>query len=109
MFELEIKDNGVGLSAARLTDFNRGIGLGNTRSRLQHLYGCRTASSSAATAAGISVLIAIPLVEITEAGEDVRTLRPGGLMSPAEATPLVARASARALAGTDHLQIEGFL
>ena len=39
LLELEVRDNGVGLSAARLTDFNRGVGLANTRSRLQHLYG----------------------------------------------------------------------
>ena len=39
MLELEVQDNGVGLSAARLSDFNRGVGLANTRSRLEHLYG----------------------------------------------------------------------
>src|SRR4029078_8957227 len=39
MLELAVQDNGVGLSAARLSDFNRGIGLSNTRSRLEHLYG----------------------------------------------------------------------
>ena len=39
MLELDVQDNGVGLSAARLTDFNRGVGLSNTRSRLDHLYG----------------------------------------------------------------------
>ena len=39
MLELDVQDNGVGLSAARLTDFNRGVGLSNTRSRLEHLYG----------------------------------------------------------------------
>jgi LytS/YehU family sensor histidine kinase len=30
MLELDVQDNGVGLSAARLTDFNRGVGLSNT-------------------------------------------------------------------------------
>ncbi len=34
MLEVDVQDNGVGLSAARLTDFNRGVGLSNTRSRL---------------------------------------------------------------------------
>ncbi len=85
MLELEVRDNGVGLSAARLTDFNRGIGLGNTRSRLQHLYGSShrfefrqppMAAGGQGTrpgwhGGGLSVLIAIPLVEIAEIVEDV--------------------------------------
>ncbi|HUE89129.1 MAG TPA: sensor histidine kinase [Vicinamibacterales bacterium] len=72
MLELEIKDNGVGLSAARLTDFNRGIGLGNTRSRLQHLYGSsHRFEFRQPPGGGLSVLIAIPLVEISEAVEEI--------------------------------------
>lgn len=72
MLELEVKDNGVGLSAARLTDFNRGIGLGNTRSRLQHLYGSsHRFEFRQPPGGGLSVLIAIPLVEIAEAVEDI--------------------------------------
>ena len=72
MLELDIKDNGVGLSAARLTDFNRGIGLGNTRSRLQHLYGSsHRFEFRQPPGGGLSVLIAIPLVEIAEAVEDI--------------------------------------
>jgi two-component system LytT family sensor kinase len=74
LLELEVKDNGVGLSAARLTDFNRGIGLANTRSRLQHLYGSsHRFEFRQPPAGGLSVLIAIPLVEIAEeAFEEVR-------------------------------------
>jgi sensor histidine kinase YesM len=72
MLELEVRDNGVGLSAARLTDFNRGIGLGNTRSRLQHLYGqSHRFEFRQPPGGGLSVLIAIPLVEIAEAVEDL--------------------------------------
>jgi two-component system LytT family sensor kinase len=72
MLELEVRDNGVGLSAARLTDFNRGIGLGNTRSRLQHLYGSsHRFEFRQPPGGGLSVLIAIPLVEIAEAVEDI--------------------------------------
>jgi sensor histidine kinase YesM len=72
MLELEIKDNGVGLSAARLTDFNRGIGLGNTRSRLQHLYGSsHRFEFRQPPGGGLSVLIAIPLVELSEAVEEI--------------------------------------
>jgi two-component system, LytTR family, sensor kinase len=72
MIELEVRDNGVGLSAARLTDFNRGIGLGNTRSRLQHLYGLsHRFEFRQPPGGGLSVLIAIPLVEIAEVVEEV--------------------------------------
>jgi two-component system LytT family sensor kinase len=72
MLELEVRDDGVGLSAARLTDFNRGIGLGNTRSRLQHLYGSsHRFEFRQPPGGGLSVLIAIPLVEIAEAVEEI--------------------------------------
>jgi two-component system LytT family sensor kinase len=72
MLELEVRDNGVGLSAARLTDFNRGIGLGNTRSRLQHLYGLsHRFEFRQPPGGGLSVLIAIPLVEVAEAREEL--------------------------------------
>jgi two-component system LytT family sensor kinase len=72
LLELEITDNGIGLSAARLTDFNRGIGLGNTRSRLQHLYGSsHRFEFRQPPGGGLSVLIAIPLVELSEAVEEI--------------------------------------
>lgn len=67
LLELEVRDNGVGLSAARLTDFNRGVGLANTRSRLQHLYGSsHRFEFRQPPAGGLSVLIAIPLVEVAD-------------------------------------------
>jgi signal transduction histidine kinase len=68
LLEIEVNDNGVGLSAARLTDFNRGVGLANTRSRLMHLYGSsHRFEFRQRPAGGLSVMIAIPLVELTEA------------------------------------------
>jgi two-component sensor histidine kinase len=69
MLELVVQDDGVGLSAARLSDFNRGIGLSNTRSRLEHLYGSlhRFEFRQPATG-GLLVLIAIPLVHIQDEG-----------------------------------------
>ena len=68
VLELEVRDNGVGLSAARLTDFNRGVGLTNTRSRLQHLYGSsHRFEFRQPPGGGLAVLIAVPLVEIAEA------------------------------------------
>ena len=71
MLELDVQDNGVGLSAARLTDFNRGVGLSNTRSRLDHLYGSLHRFEFRQPAeGGLLVCIAIPMAELaTEMGE----------------------------------------
>jgi sensor histidine kinase YesM len=52
------------LSATRLSDFNRGVGLANTRSRLQHLYGADYRFEfRQPEIGGLQVLIVIPLVE----------------------------------------------
>ena len=77
MLELDVQDNGVGLSAARLTDFNRGVGLSNTRSRLDHLYGSLHRFEFRQPAeGGLLVLIAIPMAERRlEAGADDRPWR----------------------------------
>lgn len=65
--EMDVRDNGVGLSDARLSDFNRGVGLANTRSRLQHLYGnAHRFEFRQPAGGGLSVVIAIPLVEASE-------------------------------------------
>jgi two-component system, LytTR family, sensor kinase len=65
MLEVDVQDNGVGLSAARLTDFNRGVGLSNTRSRLDRLYGSLHRFEFRQPAeGGLLVLIAIPLAEL---------------------------------------------
>jgi two-component system LytT family sensor kinase len=72
MLELDVQDNGVGLSAARLTDFNRGVGLSNTRSRLDHLYGSlHRFEFRQPVEGGLLVCIAIPMAELAvqEAGE----------------------------------------
>ena len=70
MLELTVQDNGVGLSAARLSDFNRGVGLSNTRSRLEHLYGpLHRFEFRQPAEGGLLVLIAIPLAVIED--EDV--------------------------------------
>jgi len=72
LLELDVQDNGVGLSAARLTDFNRGVGLSNTRSRLDHLYGSLHRFEFRQPAeGGLLVCIAIPMAELAEEmGED---------------------------------------
>jgi two-component system, LytTR family, sensor kinase len=72
MLELDVQDNGVGLSAARLTDFNRGVGLSNTRSRLDHLYGSLHRFEFRQPAeGGLLVCIAIPMAALAseETGE----------------------------------------
>jgi signal transduction histidine kinase len=75
MLELVVQDNGVGLSAARLSDFNRGIGLSNTRSRLEHLYGSLYRFEFRQPAdGGLLVLIAIPLVDIEDEGVGVQAV-----------------------------------
>jgi len=69
MLELDVQDNGVGLSAARLTDFNRGVGLSNTRSRLDHLYGSLHRFEFRQPAeGGLLVCIAIPMAEVAVEG-----------------------------------------
>ena len=72
LLELDVQDNGVGLSAARLTDFNRGVGLSNTRSRLDHLYGSLHRFEFRQPAeGGLLVCIAIPMAELAvEVEED---------------------------------------
>lgn len=65
---LEVRDDGVGLSTARLSDFNGGVGLANTRSRLQHLYGSdHRFEFRQPPGGGLSVTIAFPVEEV--AGE----------------------------------------
>ncbi len=74
MLELEVQDNGVGMSAARLSDFNRGVGLSNTRSRLEHLYGSLHRFEFRRPAeGGLLVSIAVPLAEVSQesTGADV--------------------------------------
>ncbi|MFA5910900.1 MAG: sensor histidine kinase [Vicinamibacterales bacterium] len=75
MLELDVQDNGVGLSAARLTDFNRGVGLSNTRSRLGHLYGSLHRFEFRQPAeGGLLVLIAIPMAELAVEVRDDRAV-----------------------------------
>jgi two-component sensor histidine kinase len=73
LLELDVQDNGVGLSAARLTDFNRGVGLSNTRSRLDHLYGSLHRFEFRQPAeGGLLVCIAIPMAELARDRQEMR-------------------------------------
>jgi sensor histidine kinase YesM len=65
--EVIVQDNGVGMSAARLSDFNRGVGLSNTRARLEHLYGpLHRFEFRQPPEGGLQVLIAVPLEAVAE-------------------------------------------
>lgn len=59
--ELVVRDNGAGLSTEAVNAFNTGVGLSNTRSRLQHLYGERHRFDfHTPPGGGLSVTIGIP-------------------------------------------------
>jgi len=64
ILRIEVRDDGVGVDAARLSDLEHGVGLSNTRSRLAHLYGDRHRFVvTSPSQGGLSVLIEIPVDE----------------------------------------------
>jgi len=64
VLRIEVRDDGVGMDAARLSDLEHGVGLSNTRSRLAHLYGERHRFVvTSPPQGGLSVLIEIPVDE----------------------------------------------
>jgi two-component system LytT family sensor kinase len=58
---LEVRDNGVGLSGSARTRFRSGVGLANTRDRLEVLYGEAQKLEFFEGDAGLTVRIALPL------------------------------------------------
>lgn len=65
---LMVRDNGPGLSKDKLEAFNSGVGLSNTRSRLQHLYpGAHRFDFHQPSDGGLAVTMEIPFAP--EAGE----------------------------------------
>ena len=63
-----IRDNGLGLPADTLDAFNGGVGLSNTRSRLEHLYGAdHRFEFERPAGGGLAVTIVIPLALAGEA------------------------------------------
>jgi signal transduction histidine kinase len=64
VLRLEVRDDGVGVDATRLSDLEHGVGLSNTRSRLVHLYGDRHRFTAAnVDGGGLAVVIEIPVEE----------------------------------------------
>jgi two-component sensor histidine kinase len=63
--ELHVQDDGRGMSEARLSAFNHGVGLANTRSRLERLYGLEHRFEfRQPPGGGLLVLIGIPVAEV---------------------------------------------
>ena len=58
---LEVRDNGVGLSGSARTQFRTGVGLANTRDRLECLYGDAHRLEFSEGDGGLTVRIAMPL------------------------------------------------
>jgi two-component system LytT family sensor kinase len=62
-----VRDNGPGLSQAKLDAFNKGVGLSNTRSRLEHLYpGAHRFEFHEPSDGGLAVTIEIPVSADTD-------------------------------------------
>jgi sensor histidine kinase YesM len=58
--EIDVRDSGNGLSPDRLVALNRGVGLENTRARLEHMYPSRFRFEFTNLKEGFSVTIGIP-------------------------------------------------
>lgn len=82
VLELEVSDSGYGFS----DDWNEGIGLSNTRSRLEQLYGADGQLVIESTPGNASVRLRIPCVEYEE---------PVASELPADPTPHAPRRAAR--------------
>jgi two-component system LytT family sensor kinase len=69
MVQLEVRDNGAGLGAARPESLMKGIGLANTRARLEQLYGASHSFElkDGDGHSGLTVTIAIPFHKSDEA------------------------------------------
>ena len=68
---LRVSDDGVGLPAGELAKINEGVGLSNTRARLQHLYGAAHSFELHSTPdQGLTLRMTIPYRKLPEQDED---------------------------------------
>ena len=67
---IEIRDNGVGLSGQALSRLNAGVGLSNTRARLECLYGAAHRLEFAESTEGLAVQLQIPLRRVPPGAGD---------------------------------------
>jgi two-component system LytT family sensor kinase len=78
---LVVRDNGRGVPPDKLSAFNHGVGLGNTRSRLEHLYGSdHRFEFETPPDGGLAVTIDVPFavdseaLEVSEVSEETRSV-----------------------------------
>jgi LytS/YehU family sensor histidine kinase len=71
MLWMQVRDTGAGLSEDALTALQKGIGLSNTRARLECLYGSRQRFEFSNAQGGLTVRIVIPLRVETASPVDV--------------------------------------
>jgi sensor histidine kinase YesM len=67
---IEVRDNGVGLSRNARARFTNGVGLSNTRARLECLYGADQRLDFAEGEGGLSVQLLIPSTRPIRRGPD---------------------------------------
>jgi signal transduction histidine kinase len=73
--QLVVQDDGYGVPPDRLDAFNTGVGLSNTRSRLEHLYpGNHTFEFQTPPGGGLAVTIVIPFAADAELIEESRSV-----------------------------------
>jgi len=72
---IQVRDSGEGVSPDRLTLLNQGVGLANTRARLQHLYRANHEFVFSNADGGFSVTVSIPFV--AERGSAIEAARMG--------------------------------
>jgi two-component system, LytTR family, sensor kinase len=70
---LEVRDDGIGLTAGTRANLNRGVGLSNTRDRLECLYGDRQRLEFAGGPTGLAVEIEIPFHPLPPGAEPAAT------------------------------------
>jgi hypothetical protein len=74
---LQIIDSGPGISSSLVAGLRKGVGLTNTRARLQHLYGDNHSfTMSNGQRGGLVVTLTIPFHELTPAPDDAAVLEP---------------------------------
>jgi signal transduction histidine kinase len=67
---MQVRDSGNGLPPERLDAFNGGVGLGNTRARLEHLYPSAHQCLFSNLADGFSVIIRLPFRSVAATAQD---------------------------------------
>jgi signal transduction histidine kinase len=72
---MQVRDNGAGLQVRTLKALRTGIGLSNTRARLECLYGRHYRLEFSDRHGGLSVLIAIPFQRVVPAGQQPAAVR----------------------------------